>query len=75
MNFIKKWFINFLVKKVVKMALKKADITRYMIKGADVADNYLDKYLGKPASESVQNQIVVWLNNNVSTFTNTLKRN
>ena len=73
MNKLKEWAINLVVKKLVKLALKKADVAPYAIQAAKAADKYLDKYLGETASEDVQNQVIVWLEGLVDSFTAELK--
>ena len=74
MNKIKEWITGFIVKKLVKLALKKADMQPYAIKGAEVADKYLDKYLGEKNSEDVQNQVIIWIDGLVTSFTTELQK-
>jgi len=75
MGKIKAWFIGFVTVKLVKAAIKRADITEYAITAADAADKYLDKVLGEKPSEAVQTEISDWIKKTVDTFVDRLKQN
>ena len=67
--------LGWIAKKVIKLALSKSDIQEQIVKAADVADKYADKYLGKKTSQEVQNQICDYVDENVKIFTDRLKQN
>ena len=71
---MRKWFINLIVKKIIKLAVEKADVTPYVIAAANAADAYLDKNLGDVSSEAIQTAVSEWLNKTVTAFVEELKK-
>ena len=72
---MKNWIIKFVINKVIKLAMEKADVTPYVEIAADAADEYLDKHMGTSNSQLLQDAVVVWVNTTVTAFTEKLKNN
>ena len=72
---MKKWIIGIVVKKIIKLAMEKADVTIYVEAAADAVDGYLDKVAGEKTSETVQKAVVTWINQTVTAFTKKLEEN
>jgi len=72
---MKNWIIKLIVNKIIKLAMKKADVTPYVEAAADAVDIYLDKTIGEVSSENVQTAVVVWINQTVTAFTKKLENN
>jgi len=72
---MKKWLIGLIVKRIIKLAQEKADVTPYVEAAADAVDSYLDKNIGETTSEQIQDAVVVWINKTVKAFTEKLKNN
>lgn len=72
---IREWVVGYIAKKVVKLALDKADVKPYAKIAATSADKYLDKALGEKTSEEVQLLVVEWLEGVVKEFTTELREN
>jgi hypothetical protein len=72
---IKRWFTKFIMKRIIDLAIKKADITPYVIAAADSVDEYMDKKLGQATSQQIQDAVVTWINQTVTAFTERLKSN
>ena len=71
---MRKWIINLVVKKLIKLAVGKADVTPYVKAAANAVDEYLDKNLGETSSEAIQTAVITWINQTVTAFTEELKK-
>jgi len=71
----KRWIIKMMVNRIIKLAMKKADITPYVIAAADSVDEFMDEKLGQTHSQQVQDAVVTWINLVVTAFTERLKEN
>jgi hypothetical protein len=71
----RRWITKLIVNRVIKLAIKKADITPYVIDAADAVDEYMDKKLGQQTSQQVQDAITDWINKTVLALTDRLKNN
>jgi len=74
-KWIQEKFLGWIVIKIVKAALAKADVKPYAVLGATVTDKYLDKYLGEKTSEEIQNEVVGWIQSTVNAFSDELRQN